>query len=60
MPYALVKDGEIVNLVVWDGKTRYRPDGDLIKADSIPNGVGIGWYLVDGIWTAPENPITDE
>lgn len=54
MPYALIKDDVIVNLVEWDGVQPYEPDGDLTPLGGLPAGVSIGWRLVEGVWTAPE------
>jgi len=54
MPYALIKDDVIANLVEWDGVTPYNPDGDLVLLSELPAGVSIGWALVDGVWMPPE------
>jgi hypothetical protein len=32
--YAVVKNGVVENMVVWDGVTEYSPDGDLVEATS--------------------------
>ena len=34
--WAVVKDGVIANLIVWDGETPYEADGDLIKQSALP------------------------
>lgn len=31
MKYAIVKNDEIVNIVEYDGKSTYKPDGELVK-----------------------------
>jgi hypothetical protein len=43
--YALVRDGKVVNVVVWDGESDYQPDGELVLLDG-PGG--IGWDYQDG------------
>lgn len=56
--YAVVEDGKVTNIVVWDGETKWLPEnGDAILA---PEGVGIGWTYVDGIFTAPVVQIPDK
>ena len=32
MKYAIVKDNEVTNIVEWDGKSDFAPDGELVKA----------------------------
>jgi hypothetical protein len=32
--YAVVKNGVVENMVVWDGVTEYSPDGELVEATS--------------------------
>jgi hypothetical protein len=57
--YAIVKDDEVVNVVVWDGATEYAPDGELVAlADDEP--VGPGWSRVKGEWVAPPESDTPE
>jgi len=46
--YAIVKDGKIVNTVVWDGESEYSPDGELIKITGLDPEPGIDWDYVDG------------
>ena len=56
--YAVVEDGKVTNIVVWDGETKWLPEnGYAILA---PEGVGIGWTYVDGIFTAPVVQIPDK
>lgn len=55
--YAIVKDGVVINMVVWDGKTEWEPEeGEAIKAD---NFAGIGWLYDGKKFTAPE-PTAEE
>lgn len=50
--YAIVQDGVVVNIILWDGETEWTPpEGTTVHA--CPDEVGIGWGYVDGVWTAP-------
>ncbi|MER5005930.1 tail fiber assembly protein [Atlantibacter hermannii] len=49
--YAVVKDGIVINIVVWDGETEWQPDeGYAVKADG---SVGIGWLYDGETFTPP-------
>lgn len=51
--YAVIQHGVVVNTVLWDNESEWvAPEGTTIKL--MPEYVGIGWSLVDGEWTAPE------
>lgn len=53
--YLIIKDNKVVNTVVWDGVSEWTaPEGTTVEPSVA--GVGIGWELVDGVWTAPEPP----
>ena len=41
--YALIKDGQVVNTVVWDGEGDIFEGYETVKIDGL--GVGIGWKL---------------
>ena len=52
--YFVIKQSneKIVNVVVWDGVSLWRPDeGHYVEL--AVDSVGIGWQKVDGEWTAP-------
>lgn len=61
--YALIKDGIVINTIMWDG-----PDSspvefpESVTYEEIPDGEGnipsIGWTFKKGIFTAP--PLTSE
>lgn len=57
--YALVKDGVVINTIVWDGETAV-DFGDGVKAVAIPEGqsVTMGFLYKGSKFTAPE--LTDE
>jgi hypothetical protein len=40
--YAVVKDGVVQNIVLWDGVTPYTPDGELIEA-TVDTRAGGSW-----------------
>lgn len=63
MSYALIKDGIVINAIVWNGPTEdvgTLDFGDGIEAIEIPEGssAGIGWLYSDGSFTSA--PLSDE
>ncbi|MFW5365791.1 hypothetical protein ACOAKA_10205 [Escherichia coli] len=50
--YAVVVDGVVVNVVMWDGVSDWRPE----KGEAVKTGgtVGIGWLYSGGEFTPPE------
>lgn len=49
----LNSDNTVVNIIVWDGVSEYKPDGlTLLLLDEHPDAT-FGWTLVDGKWVAP-------
>ncbi|MTV59043.1 hypothetical protein GM547_13415 [Streptococcus pneumoniae] len=57
MRHAIVIDGAVVNVVIWDGNTEFNPGGELIALPD-DSAVSPGWTLVDGEWLEPE-PVTE-
>lgn len=52
--YAVVKDGIVINIVVWDGETEWQPDdGEAVKIDDV---AGIGWLYDGKKFTPPPEP----
>lgn len=51
--FAVVENGKVINIVVWDGVTEWKPDSGeaIIAPDGV--GVGVGWLYADGVFTAP-------
>jgi hypothetical protein len=41
MRYAIIKDGFVTNVIEWDGKATFIPDGELVQTDEPRVGVGI-------------------
>ena len=54
MPLGLLRDGVVVNVVVSDDRTPDWPG-----YEELPDGVWIGWRLVDGVWIDPAPPVTE-
>lgn len=58
--FAVVENGKVINIVVWDGVTEWKPDSGeaIIAPDGV--GVGVGWLYADGVFTAPVVQIPDK
>ena len=54
--YAIVEDGKVTNVVVWDGVTEYNPDGELVSMSGVTPEPGIGWDY-DGKKFADNRPV---
>lgn len=54
--YALVRDGQVVNVALWDGKTEWTPDeGCTVHKLADDSQVGPGWTrFTNGRYKAPE------
>ena len=52
MKYALILNGVVNNIVVWDGVTPYSPNGTLVNLDG-SSYVDIGYTYENGVFTAP-------
>jgi hypothetical protein len=46
--YAIIENGVVTNVVVWDGETSYNPDGELVLIDGLTPEPGIGWDYING------------
>ena len=55
MNYAMIKDGAVANIAVWDGENAWDPDG--FQVIPLPEGVSIGWLFVDEEFIAPPAPV---
>jgi len=50
-------EGLVVNVVIWDGVSRFRwRDRTPMLESDAPVGVRMGWKHVDGEWIAPPKP----
>lgn len=52
--YAVIENGTVVNVVLWDGESDWSPDIGI----AVPAGddVGIGWSYKKGKFTPPPSP----
>ncbi len=55
MRYALITDGIVVNIVIWDGEGYIFDNYHVVKMDGTP--CGIGWTYEDGVFTDPESNV---
>lgn len=50
----LNQEGKVVNIIIWDGVSKYNPkEKTLIAESSVPQGVSFGWTLTNGEWIEP-------
>ncbi|EFC1550357.1 MULTISPECIES: hypothetical protein [Enterobacteriaceae] len=55
--YAVVDAGVVINMVIWDGESDWKPDsGVAILANGL---AGIGWAYNNGDFIPPETPMDD-
>ena len=55
MNYAIIVDGVVVNVIVWDGDAPFTADGSLVLIpDDVP--AGIDWTWDGSNFTAPPVP----
>jgi hypothetical protein len=45
--YALVQEGKVINIVIWDGESEFNPEGDLVELPEV-SSVEIDWDYIDG------------
>jgi hypothetical protein len=45
MNYAHIKDGKVINTIIWDGELELPYANELVL---LPENVGIGWDYIDG------------
>lgn len=53
---ALIKNGLVDNMVLWDGVSAWTPPEDVTMVSDPPAGIGIGWAHDGTNWTAPTPP----
>lgn len=61
--YAVIENGMVVNVIVWDGETSIGFGGNQIAIQIYQSGVGtttptpgIGWSYANGVFTPPPEP----
>jgi len=62
MRYAIVKDGIVQNIILWDGESEFNVDGELIEAtyDAWIGGVYDDGSFVERVPTAEEIALQEE
>lgn len=59
MRYAIVRDGLVDGIVLWDGQSDWAPpSGCVAMALADGEACAPGWSLVNGEWVAPEPILT--
>ena len=54
--YLVAENDVITNVIIWSGDPYSPgPNTSLLPCEKYP-GVDIGWILVDGVWTPPNEP----
>lgn len=57
MKYAIIKNNEVINVIIWDGKTKFEYPfdyDDIVQS----NELQIGMILIDGVWIQQETDTT--
>ena len=61
--YAVIENGMVVNIIIWDGKASIGWGGDQLAIQILQSGTGtsaptpgIGWSYAEGVFTAPDIP----
>ena len=54
MNYAIIENGVVQSIIVWDGQAQWQPPTDAVVVQ-IPDGayVGIGSTYTNGVFSAP-------
>jgi hypothetical protein len=55
MIYAVIKNNEVTNIILWDGVSEWSPPEGTI-AVACPDEVGLGWTYENGTFVAPPVP----
>lgn len=50
---AMIKDGMVLNVAIWDGKDEWHPVDDVFVDVTDHPQVGVGWSYNSGTFTAP-------
>ena len=61
--YAVIENGMVINVIVWDGKASMGWGGDQLAIQILQSGTGtsaptpgIGWSYANGVFTPPPSP----
>ena len=58
MRYAIIKNNEVINVIIWDGKTKFEYPFDYDEIIQ-SNELQIGMKLIDGNWIMQNIEITE-
>ena len=58
MRYAIIKNNEVINVIIWDGKTKFEYPFDYDEMIQ-SNELQIGMKLIDGNWIMQNIEITE-
>ena len=58
MKYAIIKNNEVINVIIWDGKTKFEYPFDYDEMIQ-SNELQIGMKLIDGNWIMQNIEITE-
>lgn len=53
MKYAIILDGLVIGVAIWDGKAEWNPTCDELVELSDDSAIGPGWSYVNGEFVAP-------
>ena len=56
--YAIIKNNEVINVIIWDGKTKFEYPFDYDEIIQ-SNELQIGMKLIDGNWIMQNIEITE-
>ncbi|EHR1018928.1 tail fiber assembly protein [Escherichia coli] len=54
MNYAVIENGVVTNIAVWDGESAWQPTNALVIP--VPDNVRIGWFYDKGKLSSPTQP----
>lgn len=52
MRYAMILNGRVENVILWDGEAEWRPGPEWFVLDCGPD-VQVGWTYEDGVFARP-------
>ena len=58
MRYAMIKDGVVQNICLWDGDLNTWTPPEDMTVIAAPENIGVGWSYSEGQWAEPVPDIT--
>lgn len=56
MIYAVIKNGIVENVIIWDGETSYAPPDGFVLVKTETAGIGWSYDSETGVFTRPIDP----